>query len=93
MIQYEGASERVRRDASEFSVISDRHLIITLHMPNAPELFPITTEHWASADDDADEARWDALFAATQDELSLVADKILGDIEAGRTRPLDPDQM
>ena len=36
----------------------------------------------------ADEARWDAQFAATQDGLEKMADKVRADIRAGRTMPM-----
>ena len=35
-----------------------------------------------------DEARWDAQFAATQDGLKKMADKVREDIRAGRTMPM-----
>lgn len=37
---------------------------------------------------DADEARWDAQFAATQDGLQKMAGKVRAEIRAGRTRPM-----
>jgi len=46
---------------------------------------------WALLDDEteeeilADEARWDARFAATQDSLKKAADAVRADISAGRT--------
>ena len=36
----------------------------------------------------ADEAEWDAQFAATQDGLRKMADKVRADIRAGRTMPM-----
>ncbi len=36
----------------------------------------------------ADEARWDAQFAATQDGLKKMAEKVRADIRAGRTLPM-----
>ena len=36
----------------------------------------------------ADAARWDAQFAATQDGLEKMADKVRADIRAGRTMPM-----
>jgi len=36
----------------------------------------------------ADEARWDAQFAATQDGLKKMADKVRAEIRAGRTMPM-----
>jgi len=36
----------------------------------------------------ADEARWDAQFAATQDSLKKMADKVRAEIHAGRTMPM-----
>jgi len=35
-----------------------------------------------------DEARWDAQFAATQDGLEKIADKVRADIQAGLTMPM-----
>jgi hypothetical protein len=35
------------------------------------------------------ERRWTAAFAATQDELSALADEALREFEAGETQPLD----
>lgn len=35
-----------------------------------------------------DEGRWDAQFAATQDGLKKMADKVRADIQAGRTLPM-----
>jgi len=36
----------------------------------------------------ADEAQWDAQFAATQDDLKKMADEVRADIRAGRTTPM-----
>jgi uncharacterized protein YcaQ len=36
----------------------------------------------------ADEARWDAQFAATQDGLKKMADKVRAEISAGRAMPM-----
>jgi len=36
----------------------------------------------------ADEAEWDAQFAATQDGLKKMADKVRANIRAGRTMPM-----
>ena len=54
-----------------------------------------TIEDFGFLDDDeteeeilADEARWDAQFAATQDGLKKMADKVRADIRAGRTMPM-----
>ncbi len=51
-----------------------------------------TTEDFGFLDDDetaeeilADEARWDEQFAATQDGLAKMADKVRADIRAERT--------
>lgn len=35
------------------------------------------------------ERRWSEAFAATQDELSTLADEALREFEAGETRPMD----
>ncbi len=37
----------------------------------------------------ADEARWDAAFARSQDQLGRWADEVLAEIKAGKTTPLD----
>ena len=54
-----------------------------------------TIEDFGFLDDDeteeeilADEARWDAQFAATQDDLKKMADKVRAEIRAGRTMPM-----
>ena len=54
-----------------------------------------TIEDFGFLDDDeteeeilADEAHWDAQFAATQDALKKMADKVRADIQAGRTMPM-----
>jgi hypothetical protein len=54
-----------------------------------------TIEDFGLLDDDeteeeilADEARWDAQFAATQDGLEKMADKVRADIRAGLTTPM-----
>ena len=39
------------------------------------------------------ERRWNELFAESQDVLEKMGDKALSDHLAGRTRPLDPDQL
>ena len=54
-----------------------------------------TIEDFGFLDDDeteeeilADEARWDAQFAATQGDLKKMADKVRAEIRAGRTMPM-----
>jgi hypothetical protein len=54
-----------------------------------------TVEDFGFLDDDeteeeilADEALWDAQFAATQDDLKKMADKVRAEIRAGRTMPM-----
>lgn len=39
-----------------------------------------------------DEARWDAAFARTQDQLARWADEVLEDVRSGNTTPLDFDR-
>ena len=39
------------------------------------------------------EARWDALFAGSQDTLRRLAEEARHDYAAGRTEPLDPDTL
>jgi hypothetical protein len=41
----------------------------------------------------ADERRWDASFAASHDALAELANEALADFHAGRTQPLDPDNL
>jgi TRAP-type C4-dicarboxylate transport system substrate-binding protein len=41
----------------------------------------------------ASEARWDALFADSQDALGRLARETLAEHRAGRTEPLDPDAL
>jgi hypothetical protein len=36
----------------------------------------------------ADEARWDAQFAGSQDELAKMADQVRAEIHAGQTQPM-----
>lgn len=40
-----------------------------------------------------DEAKWDASFASSQEELGQMADEALAEYEAGLTDPLDPDNL
>jgi hypothetical protein len=53
-----------------------------------------TTEDFASDDTEteedilADEARWDAQFAESQDALAKMADEVRAEIRAGRTQPM-----
>ena len=54
-----------------------------------------TIEDFGFLDDDeteeeilADEARWDAQFAATQDGLKKMADEVRAEIQAGHTMPM-----
>ena len=41
----------------------------------------------------AAEARWDQLFADSQDLLAQLADEALAEHRAGRTKVLDPEQL
>jgi hypothetical protein len=41
----------------------------------------------------ADEQRWDALFAQSQDQLENLAEEALKEHEAGLTETLDPDRL
>lgn len=41
----------------------------------------------------ADEGRWDAAFANSQDELSQLAAKVRADIRAGRVRDAGMDEL
>lgn len=39
------------------------------------------------------ERRWAQLFASSADTLEQLADEALAEFRAGKTRPLDPDQL
>jgi hypothetical protein len=39
------------------------------------------------------EQRWNDLFARSQDMLAKMADEALAELRAGKTRPLDPDEL
>ena len=39
------------------------------------------------------EQRWSELFAHSQDMLAKMADEALAELRAGKTRPLDPDEL
>ncbi len=41
----------------------------------------------------ADERLWDEQFARSQDQLAKLADKVRGDIGAGRVRQLEVDEL
>jgi hypothetical protein len=43
--------------------------------------------------EEADDARWDALFASSQDVLARMADEALRDLDEGQTEELDPDNL
>jgi hypothetical protein len=40
-----------------------------------------------------DDARWDALFASSQDVLRKMAEDAREDFRSGNTEPLDPDSL
>ena len=40
-----------------------------------------------------DEQRWNSAFAESQDQLSQLADKVRGDIQAGQTRKMEPNEL
>ena len=42
---------------------------------------------------EADEALWDAQFAASQDFIAFLAQEAVDDYRAGRTEPLDADTL
>jgi hypothetical protein len=44
-------------------------------------------------EDEADERRWDELFAKSPDVLARLADEARAEWQAGRTRELDPDLL
>lgn len=39
------------------------------------------------------EAKWQALFESSQPQLERLAEKVAEDYRAGRTEPLDPDNL
>jgi len=47
---------------------------------------------WALAELES-ERRWDELFAESQDMLATMAEEALGEHRAGRTLPLNPDEL
>ena len=51
---------------------------------NENDDFPENDE--TEAEIDADEKRWDARFASSQDGLTKMADKVRAEIQAGRTK-------
>ncbi len=53
----------------------------------------ITIELISSEDEAADEARWAASFAKSQDMLARMAEKALQNLEAGLADDLDPDTL
>ena len=53
----------------------------------------ITIEPISPADIAADEAKWAASFARSQDLLAEMADEALRDLDAGLTDELDPDAL
>ena len=44
-------------------------------------------------DEIADERRWDAAFAGSQDQLAKIADQVRADIQAGRTTEAGIDEL
>lgn len=44
-------------------------------------------------DDPAVDARWDALFEGSRETLDALADELIADHAAGKTRRLDPDAL
>ncbi len=53
----------------------------------------ITIERISAADEAADESRWAASFARSQEMLAALADEALRDLEAGLTDELNPDTL
>jgi hypothetical protein len=47
----------------------------------------------ALLDELADERKWDEAFESSQNELAALADEARAAYEAGKTEPLDPDQL
>lgn len=54
----------------------------------AHEDFSLLDENETEEEILADEAHWDAHFAATQDGLSKMAEKVRAEIKAGQSRPM-----
>ncbi len=44
-------------------------------------------------DELASERHWDAAFAASADQLAQLADEALAEHRAGKTEPLEPDEL
>ena len=44
-------------------------------------------------DELASERQWDEAFEKSQDKLGKLADEALAEYRAGRTKPLDPEQL
>jgi hypothetical protein len=44
-------------------------------------------------DELADEDRWDAAFARSQDRLAEIAEQVRADVRAGRTRDIGIDEL
>lgn len=53
----------------------------------------IVVEKVSPEDEAADDARWEASFAKSQDMLAAMADEALRDLEAGLTDELDPETL
>jgi hypothetical protein len=41
----------------------------------------------------ASERRWNSLFSQSSDQLNTLADEALAEWQAGKTKPLDPEQL
>lgn len=57
---------------------------------------PVTEQDAIAAlilDEIADEARWNEAFARSQDQLAKLAEKVRGDIRAGRVKNVGIDEL
>jgi hypothetical protein len=59
-----------------------------IDLPPGDVLILIETE---DTEEIAEDARWDKVFADSQDLLAQMSDQALRDLDEGRTIPLDPD--
>ncbi len=62
-------------------------------LEQAQQLTPEDQARLMDALEELAEQQWTASFAASQDALAQLASKALADFDAGRTEPLDPDQL
>ncbi len=63
---------------------------ILCNIQGAMEIF---FQKWAKEEFEAEERRWDGLFAKSPEVLERLADEARAERRAGRTRELDPDLL